>query len=87
MILAVVGITMTKPKPEWPDRLKRFLKAELKRHDVSYGELAKRLKATGFETETEASVANKVARGTFTAIFFLAALEAIGCETVNVGHV
>ena len=77
---------MTKHKPEWPDRVKRYLKAELKRHDVSYGELAKRLKDAGME-ETEASVANKVSRGTFTAIFFLASLDAIGCETVHVGHV
>ena len=77
---------MTNPKPEWSDRVKRYLKAELKRHDVSYSELAKRLKDAGME-ETEASVANKVSRGTFTAIFFLASLEAIGCETVNVKYV
>ena len=77
---------MTNPKPEWSDRVKRYLKAELKRHDVSYGELARRLKEQGLE-ETEASVANKVSRGTFTAIFLLASLSAIGCETVHVGHV
>ena len=77
---------MTKPKPEWSERVKRYLKAELKRHDVSYGELARRLKEAGMD-ETEASVSNKVSRGTFTAIFFLASLSAIGCETVNVAHV
>lgn len=77
---------MTKPKPEWSERVKRYLKAELKRHDVSYGELARRLKEAGMD-ETEASVSNKVSRGTFTAIFFLASLSAIGCETVNVNHV
>ena len=77
---------MTNPKPDWPDRVKRFLKAELKRHDVSYGELARRLKEQGME-ETEASVANKVSRGAFTAVFFIASLSAIGCETVNVNHV
>ena len=77
---------MTTHKPEWSERVKRYLKAELKRHDVSYGELARRLKEQGME-ETEASVANKVSRGTFTAIFLLASLTAIGCETVHVNHV
>ena len=34
----------TKPKaPSWEDRARLFLKAELKRADVTYEELAKRL--------------------------------------------
>ena len=75
---------MTQPL-EWPDRVRRYMKAELKRHDVGYAELATRLKAQGMD-ETEASVTNKIARGTFTAMFFVASLKAIGCETVHVGH-
>jgi hypothetical protein len=53
----------------------------LARADVGYRELAERLKKHGLE-ETEASVANKISRGTFPATFFLAALKAIGCESV-----
>jgi Domain of unknown function (DUF6471) len=34
--------------------------------------------------ETEASIANKLSRGTFAATFFLASLAAIGCEIVNI---
>lgn len=68
---------------DWPDRVKRYLKAELKRQNVSYAELAKRLAADGMN-ETEASITNKIARGAFTASFFVASLKAIGCETVNV---
>jgi len=49
---------------------------------VSYRELADRLKKHGLK-ETEASVANKISRGTFPATFFLAALVAIGCEAVT----
>lgn len=64
---------------DWAERTKRFLKAELKRADVTYEELAKRLKKHGFE-ETAASVANKLKRGTFSATFFLAAMAAIGME-------
>ena len=73
-------------KLSWEERAKRFLKAELKRADVSYIELAKRLKAHGLE-ETEASVANKLSRGTFAATFFLASLSAIGCEAVQLGEI
>lgn len=67
---------------DWTDRAKRFLKAELKRADVTYEELARRLKDHGFE-ETEASVANKLSRGTFAATFMLATLSAIGLETLR----
>ena len=64
---------------DWADRAKRFLKAELKRADVTYEELAKRLKKHGFE-ETEASIANKLSRGTFPATFFLAVMAALEME-------
>ena len=64
---------------EWAERASRFLKAELKRADVTYEELASRLKKHGFE-ETTASVANKLKRGTFPATFFLACMAAIGLE-------
>jgi hypothetical protein len=78
---------MAPPKqPTWEDRAKRFLKAELKRADVSYRELAERLKKHGLE-ETEASVASKLSRGTFAATFFLASLTAIGCEAVQLGDI
>jgi 3-mercaptopyruvate sulfurtransferase SseA len=61
---------------------KRHYKAELKRAQVSYAELAARLKEHGLE-ETEASIANKLSRGTFAATFFLATMKAIGRERVD----
>jgi len=61
---------------EWADRARRFLKAELKRADVTYEELAKRLEKHGFK-ETEASITSKLGRGTFPATFFLACLAAL----------
>jgi hypothetical protein len=73
---------MAEKQLSWEDRAKRFLKAELKRADVSYRELAERLKKQGLD-ETEASVTNKISRGTFPATFFLAALVAIECEAVT----
>ena len=67
---------------EWAERAAKHLKVELKRAEVTYDELAERLKQHGFE-ETKASIANKLARATMSAHFFLAALAAIGCDTVR----
>ncbi len=69
-------------KPSWEDRAKRFLKAELARADVGYRELAELLKKHGLQ-ETEASIANKISRGTFSATFLLASLLAIGASSVR----
>lgn len=72
-----------KPKvSSWEDRARLFLKAELKRADVTYEELAKRLKEQGMK-ENAASIANKLSRGTFAATFFLASLAVVGCEAVK----
>jgi hypothetical protein len=73
---------MAQKTPSWEDRAKRYLKAELKRADIGYRELAERLKKHGLE-EGEASVANKLSRGTFPATFMIAALVAIGAEVVK----
>jgi Domain of unknown function (DUF6471) len=61
---------------EWAERVARHLKAELKRADVTYEELALRLNEHGFE-ETKASITNKLSRATLSAHFFLASLAAI----------
>ena len=68
---------MSSAKTEWMQLTKRHLKAELKRADVGYAELAKRLSAAGIR-ETEASIAMKISRGTFPAWFLFAAMKAIG---------
>jgi len=75
-----------KTEAEWAERAARHIKAELKRADLTYDDLAERLKKHGFK-ETKASIANKLARATLPAHFFLASLAAIGCETVTLGDV
>ena len=67
----------------WSERAKRLIKAELKRRDVTYEELADKLADGGF-AETKASIANKISRGTFSAAFLLASLKAIGCQNIRV---
>lgn len=61
---------MAQKDHDWAGRAKSYLKAELKCADIIYEEFAKRLKKHGVD-ETEASVANKLARGTFSATSFL----------------
>jgi Domain of unknown function (DUF6471) len=68
------------------ERTKRFIKAELKRADVTYEELAERLREHGLE-ETKGSIAAKISRGAFPATFFIAVMKAIGRENVNLADV
>ena len=67
---------------EWAERAAAFLKHKLRECEVTYVELAKRLRRHGFKDETEASITNKLARGTFPATFFLARLAALELDGV-----
>jgi len=71
-----------KSEEEWAERAAAFLKHKLRDTEVTYAELAKRLKVHGFKSETEASITNKLKRGTFSATFFLACLAAMELEGV-----
>lgn len=68
---------------EWQAKVKGLLKAELKRRNVSYRELAERLQAMGVH-ETERNIANKVSRGGFTAVFLIQCLDAIDTEELRI---
>ena len=70
-----------KSEEEWAERAAAFLKHKLRETEVTYEELAKRLKKHGLQ-ESKASVTNKLARGTFPATFFLACLAALELEGV-----
>ena len=79
-------MAFAKTEKEWAERAARHLKAELKRADMTYDALAERLKEHGFE-ETKASIANKLARATMTAHFFLASLAAIGRPSISLEEI
>ena len=72
---------MSAREKEWAGKASRFLKAELKRADVGYKELADRLKVHGLE-ETEAGIASKLSRGTFSATFLLACLAVLELQGI-----
>src|SRR5882757_10247839 len=67
---------------EWAERAAAFLKHKLRETEITYVELAKKLKKHGFKGESEASITSKLKRGTFAATFFLACLAAMELEGV-----
>jgi hypothetical protein len=67
---------------EWEERAAAFLKHKLQEAEVTYLELAKRLKKHGFKDETEASITGKLSRGSFPATWFLAVLAALELDGV-----
>lgn len=70
------------PDKEWADRVKGILKAELKRRNISYRQLAERLEALGVH-DSERNINNKISRGGFSATFFVQCLIAIGVRELR----
>ncbi|UPK40481.1 DUF6471 domain-containing protein [Bradyrhizobium sp. 186] len=62
-------------------RAATFLRAEMKKADVTYADRVKRLKKHGLK-ETEAGITMELKRGSFSAIFFLACVAALELEQV-----
>ncbi|WP_417495535.1 DUF6471 domain-containing protein [Maricaulis sp.] len=72
--------------PEQTDfetRAANILKAELKRHGVTYAQLVEKLAAIGID-EKEVNIRNKLSRGKFSAAFMLACLSAIGTQALHI---
>jgi hypothetical protein len=74
---------IAKTEEEWAEKTRAYLKGELRKADVGYVELAKRLKKHGFKDETEVSITAKLKRGTFAATFLLASLAALEADGVR----
>jgi hypothetical protein len=64
--------------------VKGILKAELKRRNLSYADLAAKLAEIGVD-DSERNITNKLSRGSFSAVFFVQCLDAIGCTTLRLG--
>lgn len=75
------GLGMTN-ETDWHARVKGILKAELKKRNLGYRELAERLESFGVH-ETERNIANKISRGGFSAVFFVQCLDAIGASALR----
>lgn len=79
------GMTV-KTARDWQAQAKGIIRGELKRRNLSYADLAERLTVIGVK-ETERNVSNKIARGSFTAAFFLQCMEAIGVQNVHLNGI
>ena len=73
---------MVAKRRDWKALVKGMLKAELKRQNLSYADLAEKLAAIGVK-DNELNIKNKIGRGSFTAIFFVQCLKAIGARTIH----
>lgn len=69
-------------RTDWETRVANLLKAELKRHGVTYGQLTQRLTEIGVD-DKEVNIRNKLSRGKFSAVFLVQCLEAIGATTLR----
>jgi hypothetical protein len=76
------GDTPMKTPRDWQAQAKGIIRGELKRRNLSYKDLADRLQAIGVK-DTERNISNKIARGGFTAVFFLQCMEAIGVNAIH----
>jgi hypothetical protein len=67
---------------KWQGRVRGILRAELARRNLNYVDLADLLRAIGVE-DTPKNLSNKIARGRFTATFFMQCMRAIGCRIIH----
>jgi len=77
---------LAKTEEELAGRAGAYLKREIAKAEITYEELAKRLKKHGLR-ETKASVTNKLSRGTFPATFFLGVLAALELDGLKLEDV
>lgn len=71
---------------DWADRAKGVLKAEIKRRNLTYADLAHRLAEIGIR-ETPENIGNKIARGRFTFAFALQCFCALNCRSISIDEV
>jgi Domain of unknown function (DUF6471) len=76
---------MAAKRKDWVAQVKGILKGELKRRNLSYADLADKLAAIGVK-DRERNISNKISRGTFTAVWFVQCMEAIGAKTIHLGE-
>ena len=76
-------MTAMKTTADWKAQAKQIIRAELKRRDLSYVDLAKRMEGIGLKVN-DRTLANKIATGAFSAVFFLQCMDAIGVKSVQI---
>ena len=67
---------------DWAAHVKGLLRTEMARKGVTYEDLVARLGDLGVK-ETVPNLRNKLSRGSFTAVFFIQCLRAMGVTTLR----
>jgi hypothetical protein len=70
-----------KTTADWKAQAKQIIRAQLKLRNLTYADLAQRMDTIGLKVN-ERTVANKIATGGFSAVFFLQCMEAIGVKNL-----
>ena len=72
-----------KSDDEWVNLVKGILRAEMARRGITYEQLAAKLAEIGVN-DTALNLRNKVARGGFSAVFWVKCLRAVGCDALRI---
>ena len=79
-----LGDYTVKDLPDWERRVQTLLKIELTKRNLTYKQLSEKLAELGV-VESEPNIRNKLSRGTFSAVFFVQCLTAMGAKIVDIG--
>ena len=71
-----------KDLPEWEKKVQTLLKVEMAKRSLTYKQVSEKLAEVGI-VESEPNIRNKLSRGTFSAVFLIQCLTAIGAKTIN----
>lgn len=71
-----------KSDDEWINLVKGTIRAEMTRRGITYDQLSEKLAELGIK-DTPVNLRNKVARGGFSAVFFVQCLKAIGVKQIR----
>jgi Domain of unknown function (DUF6471) len=73
---------MVKDLSEWERKVQTLLKVEILKRNLTYAQVSEKLTEIGVQ-ESEPNIRNKLARGTFSAVFLVQCLTAIGATEVR----
>jgi 3-mercaptopyruvate sulfurtransferase SseA len=77
-----IGVRRMATDAEWQALVKGMLKAEMKRRNMPYEQLAQKLAELGAQNSSAQVLRTKVSRGGFSAVFFVQCLKAMGCQQI-----
>lgn len=72
-----------KSEDRWVNQVKGILRAEMARKAMTYEQLAEKLAEIGIK-DSAVNIRNKVARGGFSAVFFVQCLTAMGAREIRI---